>query len=331
MNAPEKVIHPSPPKIFKAIRGGFDSIANQIYIILIPFILDLWLWLGPHLQIKNLMATILSSIPSSSGLQSTTVDTLAQIDIGQIEPYLERINLMTVLRSYPVGIPSLVTSILPLEIPIGSPLFVDISSPWFAILLWLIFTLVGTIAGTLYFMVIAQVALNGRVRWKEAISALPHAAMQMIGLTISVAFLGIILLVPAVCILSFMMTSGIPVSQIGAFVIFGMLLWILFPLSFTPLGIVASRLNFITAVQRSALLTRINLPATVLFFGTVIIASQGLDVLWRVPEENSWLTLVGLAGHAFVASSLLAAAFVYYRDADAWAQQVAQGLRGSNV
>jgi hypothetical protein len=55
-----------------------------------------------------------------------------------------------------------------------------------------------------------------------------------------------------------------------------------------------------------------------LFFLGVLLISEGLDVLWSTPEENSWLTLIGVAGHALVTTSLLAASFVYYRDAGRW-------------
>jgi hypothetical protein len=50
----------------------------------------------------------------------------------------------------------------------------------------------------------------------------------------------------------------------------------------------------------------------------LIIISEGLKLLWRVPPENSWFTLVGIVGHSFVVTSLIAASFVYYHKADQW-------------
>jgi hypothetical protein len=125
--------------------------------------------------------------------------------------------------------------------------------------------------------------------------------------------------------------GGIPVTSITVIVLAGMLLWVVLPLIFTPFGIFASHINILAAVQRSILLTRVTLPNTLLFLGIIVLASQGLDFLWRVPQEDSWLTLIGLAGHGFVASGLLAAVFVYYRDADAWAQKMIQGMSSKRV
>jgi hypothetical protein len=63
------------------------------------------------------------------------------------------------------------------------------------------------------------------------------------------------------------------------------------------------------------------LPTTSLFFLSILAISEGLDILWRVPPETSWLTMIGVGGHAFITSALLAASFVYYRDADLWTQE----------
>jgi hypothetical protein len=59
-----------------------------------------------------------------------------------------------------------------------------------------------------------------------------------------------------------------------------------------------------------------------------------LDTLWRVPDEKSWLSLVGVAGHAFISTSLLAASFIYYRDTSRWVQRMIQAavlVEGKNL
>jgi hypothetical protein len=66
----------------------------------------------------------------------------------------------------------------------------------------------------------------------------------------------------------------------------------------------------------------LTLPSTGLFLLVALLISQGLDTLWRAPGETSWLTMVGVAGHAFITTSLLAASFVYYQDANRWIQQM---------
>ena len=73
MDKTELQVLPVPPNMIASLRAGFDAIANQIGVILIPIIIDLLLWIGPHVQMKTLLTNYIdtiSSSPSLSGLQS---------------------------------------------------------------------------------------------------------------------------------------------------------------------------------------------------------------------------------------------------------------------
>jgi hypothetical protein len=61
-----------------------------------------------------------------------------------------------------------------------------------------------------------------------------------------------------------------------------------------------------------------------------VVISVGLDLLWKVPPETSWLAMIGVIGHAFVATSLLATSFIYYHDADQWVHEVNQQAKLSS-
>ena len=53
----------------------------------------------------------------------------------------------------------------------------------------------------------------------------------------------------------------------------------------------------------------------------IILIGQGMNVIWNLTEWDSWMTLVSIAGHAFVSSGLLAATFVYYRQGIDWLEE----------
>src|SRR5574340_324814 len=44
-----------PPRMIPTIMAGFNTVANRIWLILIPVALDLLLWFAPKLSIKNLI------------------------------------------------------------------------------------------------------------------------------------------------------------------------------------------------------------------------------------------------------------------------------------
>jgi hypothetical protein len=76
-------------------------------------------------------------------------------------------------------------------------------------------------------------------------------------------------------------------------------------------------------------LTRFTLPSSSLFVLAVLLVGTGLNLLWAVPAEDSWLALVGILGHAFVTTALLASSFIYYQDMSLWLQTVFERLRSS--
>ena len=106
--------------------------------------------------------------------------------------------------------------------------------------------------------------------------------------------------------------------------------WLIVPLFFTPHGIFIRKQNAIYSILSSLRMTRFSLPTSGMFVLSVFILSQGLDILWSAPKSESWLALVGFAGHAFVTTAVLAASFVYYRDMSDWLKNVYERFQEIN-
>ena len=49
---------PPPPGVISSIKAGFDTIATHITAILLPLLLNLFLWLGPRLRMDALFNLI---------------------------------------------------------------------------------------------------------------------------------------------------------------------------------------------------------------------------------------------------------------------------------
>ena len=115
--------------MISAFVNGFNVVASHIYLILFPIFLDLLLWFGPHLRIQNLlqpaineMVTNVNSMGSPDMVQmAATVKALSQVTI-------ERFNLLSLLHTFPIGIPSLLVSVAPLKTPFGNAPLFELSS-----------------------------------------------------------------------------------------------------------------------------------------------------------------------------------------------------------
>ncbi len=321
MDRIESQIMPVPPNLLVSLKAGFDAVANQILIIIIPIAIDIILWLGPHLQVKTLILNFIENIVSSSGITSIHPGDIITTNMDFIRQSATQYNLLSLIRTIPVGIPSLMSGRSPVEIPHGFPLFIDITNPIVAGAIVMSLVLTGIMVGCLFYSIVVQVALQGKIDLKAIMKNWPRASLQVISLSLALLLLFIVISIPSSCVITVIALFGLPLGQFAIFLFLGVLLWLAFPLLFSAHGIFVNHNNALAAVQRSMLLTRMTLPSTSMFVFLILAISEGFDFLWRVPPETSWLTLIGVGGHAFITSALLAASFIYYRDADRWTQQ----------
>ena len=61
---------PPPPGIIGSLRAGFDAIASNVTVILMPLGLDLLLWLGPRLSMDKLAQPLLQQFGSLFGSET---------------------------------------------------------------------------------------------------------------------------------------------------------------------------------------------------------------------------------------------------------------------
>jgi hypothetical protein len=309
----------TPPTLISSLTIGFNAVANNIYLILFPLGLDLLLWFGPHFRIRELALPLLNSLLSSMNQMSTPELTDVMRTSTQIwNQVLEQFNLLTALRTFPIGLPSLLTLIGPLKTPLGYAPIYELTSFASVFAMWLGLMVVGLILGTIYFTETARVCRGDKKL--ASLEDMGKLTGQAVIMTLSIVLLLLILSVPIMIMVTILGVFSPFLAQIALFMLLLFLLWILLPLFFAPFGIFLYRQNAFTAMLTSARTVRASLPGTSLFLLILIIISQGMNTLWRVPPETSWMMLVGVIGHAFISTSLLASCFIYYQKGVEWLQ-----------
>jgi hypothetical protein len=286
---------PPPPGLVASMVSGFDSVANHIGIILPPILLDLFLWLGPHLRYPDLFPAVTT--------QPEWVNVINQS------------NWFLILRTFPVGVTSLLGGQLtdtPAQTPWGSPFSLTLNAPlvlfgWFVAL-----SLLGWLIGALYYYWVCNVVVRPAARslWK---SVKQSVSLSLIWLAITF-FFGL----PALLVALGMSTISPFIGQVLLFIGALLVIWLLMPVFFSAHGIFTLQMDAMRAILNSMRMVRFTMPTTGLFLLVFVIINQGLNFLWSTPEQNSWFMLVGIAGHAFISTALLAASFIYYRDINAW-------------
>jgi hypothetical protein len=321
---------PPPPGVMGALRSGFEAVSSHVWLILLPLLLDVFLWLGPRLSVDRLVNPFFRMIFTQA---RTTLTSSADVERfaayqSAFSELVERFNLLSLfgkLQSFPVGISSLLAQTMPVETPLGSQNVVHITSiPGLLVLLFL-FTMVGWIFGGLYFRSVSGIVLGNTSR--GMMISLSWAIIQTLLLSVIWVIALMMILIPLMFVLT-ILTLLSPLLASGAvLVVLLFSFWLIVPLFFTPHGIFVRRQNAFSSIFASMRMARFTLPTSGLFVLCVFVLSTGLNYLWSVPTDDSWMLLVGIAGHAFITTALLAASFVYYRDMNAWLQTVFERLQ----
>jgi hypothetical protein len=103
--------------------------------------------------------------------------------------------------------------------------------------------------------------------------------------------------------------------------------WCLIAVFFSCHGVFIDAQNAFVSIWNGFRVVRYSLPTLSWFSILAIIINRGMDLLWLIPPATSWMTLVGICGHAFVSTSLLAASFIYYHDLNTWIESALQWLK----
>jgi hypothetical protein len=310
----------TPPKLIPSILQGFELIANHIELILFPVALDLFLWLGPHFQLKSLLQPFIKNLIDASEMNTADMAAIIKSATETWQLFADHVNIASVLSTLPVGIGSLESGAFPLTNPLGAPMIVDVKTIGSAFLFWLTFTLIGLFLGSLYFELIGRVTTGEKT--PLTVGLMGWSALQVFYLAVSWIILMLVIGLPALLMVSFLTLINVALGQFALLLVTLFIIWVMVPLLFSPHGIFTKKLNAFSSITTSVKLVRFIFPNTGMFFLTCIVINEGLNMLWRVPPENSWLALVGIVGHAFISTALVAASFVFYRDGLIWVQTV---------
>jgi hypothetical protein len=315
---------PPPPGIIGSLKAGFDTIASHITAITLPLAFDLLLWLGPHISVNQLIQPVIAefrNFASQSGFSASDIKNAMDV----YTQFFQQFNLLGILRTLPVGIPSLMSGEMPTVSPLGAPMIVQVDSFGHLFGLLFLFTVCGWIFGGLYFRWIASLIVP------DTFAGTARVVLQTMLYSLIWFILAWVIGLPVGLLLYILFAINFLLGE-GALLLLGFLsIWLVVPIFFSSFGIYLRRQNVFMSFLSSLQLTRFALPTSSLFVLTLFLTGAGLNFLWAIPANDSWLTLVGILGHAFIMTALLASSFVYYRDTTAWLQSVIERLRATTT
>ena len=300
------------PKVFDAIKAGYNTLSTHAYLLLIPIVLDVFFLFGKRLLIANLIERMISGITLPSSASTEVLKSWEEVTSNLLVSF-KNFSLTAFLRSFPIGIPSLL-AYRPLEVnPLGAFAATQVESYGSTILYVIGFSLIGFFLGSIFLAVIRDSVQNkGTMPAREH---LPRQLLSLFSLPVAALLLGIFILTPAFFIIS-IFNSILPIlGSVGYFLLSLGLISAAIPLFFTAHEILLSGSNFVTAARNSIRTVRPTNGKTSIFIMLAFLATYATNFLWQIPKENSWMLLVSILGHAIVTTIFIVASFHFYIDA----------------
>ncbi len=297
---------------------GFEAIQAHFWVILPPILLDILFWLGPHLTVPNSILNQFSVLYRANPLLEESFPQEQFMDL------FSRYNLVTSLSPSLVGIPSLVkTQLIFDQTPIGAVSRMTMSNEGSTALLLFSMLLGGMVLATIYLKLVANaVARNSELQVRNSLGAVIKASLRIFGfallLSIMLGIFSTVVFLLSAILGQFAGWIVLPIVFIG----FSLMLWVLLFNGFVVHGVMMQDFGIFKAVKNSIMLVRANASQMTMLFLVAYVLHIGLRMIWSYPDTDMWLFAIGIVGHAFIASAVLAATFSFYQDRVRWQSEM---------
>ncbi|MGB1250463.1 MAG: hypothetical protein ACPG8W_07620, partial [Candidatus Promineifilaceae bacterium] len=298
---------PQLPLFLGTIKSGFDLATRHWWLGILPFMIDMLLWLGPRLNYQKLGRAYIDFWLS----QMDSAEFSQPIPLEQFYSILEQSNLFSALSAPFFGVPTLLSGIAQTDTPIATGMILLDSWRSFGVN-WLLIGMTSMLLSTIYFSLIAQVVQKEQVDWAYFGRNLLPNTVRLTVLTIIV----FIALIALLFLLTLVATIAGLLNQILTFVVLiggaVVVMWGIIRFSFSSQALFLQNLSPLRAVGASMQIVKHQFIQVfpLLFF--VVLIRNVTDSLWLLAYDGSWLVLVSLAGHAFIATALVAAMFIIF-------------------
>ena len=307
--------------VIDTLSAGYGVVNRHPWLLLMPILLDLFLWLGPQFSMGRLVGrTIGRAVPFGPG--GAAAGAFSRAQLAELVQAFEGFNLLSALApsmlfsaQVPsmVGLPSFVATL-----GVRDPLRSVPIETWAGALAMLAGAgLLGLLLGSLYYAVLAQEVRDGGLSavglpvqavrsWLRVLQylLLVLGVAVLFGLPIGLLEAGAVLISPT---LGLLIMSAVTVAVIWA----GIYLY------FVPEAIFLSQVGPLQAIRNSVAVVRLSPWATWGIIGLTALVLLGMAQVWELAARQlaePWGVALAVLGNAYIVSGLIAASMRFYRE-----------------
>ena len=313
--------------IIDSLSAGYRFVGRRLYLLAIPVLLDLLLWLAPRFSIAPLLdgvatfyADTMTAAGEQAGAQMTTnlgdIPQMAQMTAATIRLFGEIFNLLTALVSSTImHVPSLVAA---WALPTARGNVCGFGTGGAAFGLWLGIAVVGLFVGVLFIELLSASLPLGVSAKPVGVDDLLRATVRHWGrvlrFVLVIALVLMLLLIPYSLVMGLLLLILPTLSYGIAALSFGMIFVLFIYLYFVTTAIVVDDLGVRDAVRASMTLVRNNMLRVIGFVVLINVISIGIGLLLNnLAAIQPVGTFAAILLNAYIGTGLAMALLVFYR------------------
>lgn len=294
---------PAQPGIIDTLGVAFATVNRRPYLVLMPVLIDLYLWLGVGVSAGPLIRTFTVWLGHQPGVDASAVTTIR--NAGQ---HFDLASLLV------VNMPSLLGDLGRTAVAGTGPRLWVSGLPWWSILpLGAVIGVVGVGVGMLYLTMVGYLIAERPASIMLLRNALRNA-IRMLGFGVLAVLALLLLVAPALLFGVVLLALGVNVVPVLAILAWLAAMWGIFLLFFAQDAIVVSEAGPMRAIYLSYNVVRRNAWATAGFIAVYLVISTGTPLALRVFTQTPWAVPAAMLGNAYVSTGLIAASMLFYRD-----------------
>ena len=313
-----------PAGVIDTISAGYTALNRQLWVLLLPVLVDLFLWLGPQVSFAPLIDPVLQGGVDAFRAASAEVAETGAAGPDMVAQY-EQAMQMAMEQARGTNALQILALARPLELPsvaavtggAGEFRFVQ---DWGQALAMVLGTLAGglILGGLLRGLLAEQVReQDGGADLRRALRRVPVDTLKTVAYTLLWLAIALAVAIPATLLIVLSALLSTNLALILLFIALFALALAEIHLFFTVAAIFVSGLGPVAAMRRSVgLVRRWFGPALWLILLTWLIMA-GMEQVWMLltRELRGPLTIsLSILGNAYIVSGLIAASMIFYKE-----------------
>lgn len=322
---------PQTASLIDTLSQGYSAINRRPWLLLLPILLNLYIWFGPQLSFGPLFVDLASDLSSSmpADLQMKDADgvTIDPAELIRAIGSLDMRQPIAVLNYIPftfyvlgsmgtsggtLGMPMVQSAPQPLD-PSRTTV-ISVSNVFGVLLAVVLLNVVALPLSAIFLTQIAEAVRGDRAPIAVKIQRSAMATLSILACVGVVVGISILLGLPFIVLSAILMSFSAPLGLM----LFGMLLilffWVRIYLGFANEAIVVSGIGPLRALHASFNIVRRNFWSTIGFLIVSAVIALGGSVIWQMIATTTIGLLAAIVCSAYLGSGLLAARMAFYRE-----------------